>query len=133
MAQWTCPKCKRKFAKINQSHSCRVYPLSNHFKGKESSKELYDELIKKMKSIGKFRVDSVQCCIHLVKEFAFLGVYIMKDKIRVSFYLNRKIESKRIFKSAQISKKRFSYLININSKEEIDKELINWIKESYEK
>ena len=42
---WTCPKCKRQFEKRNQVHSCNLYPLDKHFKGKEEiARPLYDKL-----------------------------------------------------------------------------------------
>ena len=55
----------------------------------------------------------------------------MKDKMRVHFQLDHKIESKRIWKSAQISAKRFTYRVDVHNEEEIDDELLNWIKLAY--
>ncbi|MBL7159499.1 hypothetical protein ISS85_03415 [Candidatus Microgenomates bacterium] len=130
---WTCPKCQRKFAKTNQSHSCNAYPLKKHFEGKEQIvKQLYSEIIKKVKKeIGPFRFDSVSCCIRLVKNFAFAAVIPMKDKIRVGFTLKYLLKNSRVFKHAQISANRHNYRVEIKSKKEIDEELMNWLKQAY--
>lgn len=126
---WVCPNCKRIFSKINQAHSCTVYPLNNHFKNKEYAKELFDELLRKLKSL-KFRVDPVPCCIHLVKSSAFAAVWAMKDRIRIDFTLNHELKSNRISKHVKMSANKQLYLLDIKKYEEIDKELIDWIKES---
>lgn len=60
---WTCPKCKREFSKTNQSHSCKVYPLENHFKGKEQvGKPLFDAFVEKVRQeVGPVKIDSPKC------------------------------------------------------------------------
>jgi hypothetical protein len=35
---WTCPKCKHKFERQGQSHSCRAFPLAQHFENKPELK-----------------------------------------------------------------------------------------------
>ena len=85
----------------------------------------------KVKEIGSFNLDSVSCCIRLVTTQAFCGARIMKDKIRVHFRLDKKIKSDRFWKTAKISANRYNYQVDINSKEEIDEEVVGWIKEAY--
>lgn len=60
---WTCPECRRQFAKVNQSHSCNVYPLENHFKGKEAiGQPLFEEFVSRIKrNIGPLSIDSPKC------------------------------------------------------------------------
>jgi hypothetical protein len=130
---WTCPKCKRKFEKKNQQHSCNIYPIENHFKNKEKGKELYDELIKKLKTKFKFYIESLPCCIHLVKTSTFAAVFPLKDKIRVTFSLKYKLKNLRIRKFFKISETNYHYQIEINDKKDIDQEILTWIKEAYQK
>ena len=83
---WQCPKCKREFIKKNQSHSCVIYPIEKHFKGKEYSKDLFEKLINAIKkNIGEIKIESLPCCIHLVSSYTFSGVWLLKDKIRLDF------------------------------------------------
>ncbi len=128
---WACPKCKREFKKTNQSHSCVVYPLINHFKGKPYGERLFNELIKKLKGL-KFKIDSVHCCIHLVSTSTFCAVWVGREKINVDFRLDHEINSKRVLKSVKMSANRFLYYLEIKNAKEIDNDLISWIKESYD-
>ena len=128
---WTCPKCKRKFEKKGQTHSCTIYPVAKHLKGKEVGKMLYNALTTKMKKeIGRFRVESLPCCIHFVSTYTFAAVYALRDKIRIHFTLSHKLDSPRIGRFSHVSGKRYMYSIDIKDEKEMDKELMGWIKES---
>lgn len=128
---WTCPKCKRKFKKRNQSHSCTVYPVAKHLNGKEKAKKLYNALTTQMKKeVGRFRIESLPCCIHFVSTCTFAAVYALRDKIRIHFTLDHKLESPRISRFSQISAKRYMYSIDIKDEGEPDKELFGWIKQA---
>ncbi|MFH0971618.1 MAG: DUF5655 domain-containing protein [Candidatus Micrarchaeota archaeon] len=129
--QWRCPKCDRSFEKEGQSHSCRIYPLARHFENKPYGKELFEGLIARLKPIGKVRIDSVECCIHLLSNYVFSGVWILRDRIRISFQLDRKVKSARFRHYLQMSANRHIYHMDVSKKKEIDGELVNWLKESF--
>ncbi len=131
---WTCPKCKRQFIKNNQVHSCRQFPIEKHFERKAAGANLYQlfqQAIKK--NIGPFKVDSLECCIHFCTQSAFAGVKIQRNKIRVDFTLPQLIRSRRFIHSVKMSANRHLYYVDINSEEEIDDELIEWLKKAYRK
>ena len=130
---WQCPKCKREFIKPNQSHSCVSFPIENHFKNKEAvARLLFDALVNEIEhSIGLVKIESLPCCIHLVSDYTFGAVWAMKDKIRIDFRISRKLDDPRISKQEKLSANRFLYYIDLESREDIDGQLIDWIKESY--
>lgn len=130
---WACPKCKREFLHNNQSHSCVVFPLENHFKNKEKiAKPLFDELILQIeKNIGPVKIESLPCCIHLVSSYSFSGVWALKDKIRIDFRIDEKIDDPRIFKEQKISANRYMYHLDITDKKDVDKKLIGWLDKAY--
>ncbi len=130
---WQCPKCNREFSKTNQSHSCVVYSIENHYKNKgEKSKSLFDFLVSSIeKEIGPIKIESLPCCIHLLSDYTFSGVWILKDKIRLDFRVNYKIKSTRMLKEENLSKNRNLYYLEIKEEKEVDNELINWIRDSY--
>lgn len=132
--KWKCPKCGREFAKKGQSHSCNIYPLDKHFKGKEDvARPLYNRLKSVIeKNIGPLKVESLPCCIHFVSDHTFAGVYALRDKIRIFFTLDYRLKSSRINKRfTQMSANRYLYTIDIGNEDEIDKELISWLKQAY--
>lgn len=128
---WKCPKCGREFERHNQAHSCKVYPLELHFKDKDASKTLYKKLCTEIgKEVGPFKVDSLECCIHLVSTSAFAAVKILQHKLQIDFSLNHEIKNKRFIKSLKMSENRYLYLLEITKEEEINDELLNWLQEA---
>ena len=128
---WQCPKCGREFERFNQAHSCKVYPLELHFKGKDASRNLYEKLCEKIKKeLGNYKVESLECCIHLVSRSAFAAVKILKHKLQIDFSLSQELKNKRFVKSYKLSEHRYLYLLEIIKEEEIDDELLNWIQEA---
>lgn len=131
---WKCPTCGRQFERHNQSHSCKVYPLELHFLRKDTGRALYERLCKEMhKKVGRFKIESLECCIHFVSTFTFAAVKIFKDKIRIDISLSYPIKNLRIKQAVKVSSNRFLYFIDIKSEAEINDELINWIKEARDK
>jgi len=131
---WTCPRCGRQFGRRGQAHSCRAYNLENHFEKKPESKLLYEKLKQALKQyVGPFKVESLECCIHFVRTYTFAAVIVLKNKIRVDFSLSRKMRNKRIVKSGPLSANRYVYFVDVSNENEIDEELLQWIKESHDK
>ncbi len=129
---WVCPKCSRQFRRKDQPHSCKTIPLAEHFENKEIAKELYKKLLSEInKKVGKVRELSIPCCIHLCGAYDFIAILPKKDGIEVRFLLDKKLSSKRLNARVKISKKKFKYSLNVDSEDDIDKELMGWLKELY--
>ncbi len=131
---WICPKCGRQFERSGQSHSCKSFPIGLHFKGKPGGKLLYEKFKRAVRSqLGSFKIESLECCIHFVSTFTFAAVKIFKDKIQVDFALSQKLKSKRFDRFLQISANRYLYYFDISHADEIENELLEWIKEAHDK
>lgn len=130
---WICPKCGRPFKREGQTHSCRLFPLEKHFAGKPRGAALYEKFkLETKKRVGDFIVDSPECCIHFVHTSTFVAVEIFKEKIRVEFVLNHSIESGRISKFVQMSANRYLYYLDLKTEEDIDDELMAWVREAHD-
>jgi hypothetical protein len=129
---WTCSKCGRVFEKNKQPHSCQKVPLEQHFKNKEKAKELFDYLVEQIDGkIGKCKVISLPCCIHLFGKYDFLAALPKKDRLEIRFNLRRKLDDPRLKQSVPVSTNAIKNCIYITTVGEIDKELIGWITEAY--
>lgn len=129
---WTCPECGRIFKRAKQPHSCKKIPLEKHFENKEEAKQLFDQLVKEInKKVGKVKVISIPCCVHLFGEFDFLAALPKKNSLEIRIVLDRELKSPRMKQGVQMSSKRYKNCFDICSKKEIDGELLGWIKESY--
>jgi hypothetical protein len=134
LLRWTCPNCGRQFQRRGQSHSCKLFNLKQHFEGKPQGKHLYQHLKKEIhEQIGPFKVESLHCCIHFVSIYTFAAVKIFKEKIQLEFGLTHKIKSSRITKVQKISTTTYLHFSSISTPQEIDEELLNWIKDAYYK
>lgn len=129
---WTCPKCDRIFEKANQPHSCRKIPLEQHFKNKDKARDLFDYLIKQIDaSIGKCRLISLPCCVHLFSHYDFLAVLPKKDRLEIRFALNRQLDTPRVKVCVPLSTRLFKNCLDITSVGQIDTQLMDWLTESY--
>lgn len=130
---WTCNKCGRIFRKAKQPHSCKKVPLESHFKGKDKAKEIFDYLVKSIeREIGKVKIISIPCCVHLFGNYDFLAALPKKDSLEIRFALDKVIKSPRLKVSVPLSKTTHKNCFDIYKKEKINKELLGWIKTSYQ-
>ncbi len=131
--QWVCPKCRRQFSKKDQTHSCATKPLRDHFTNKPEAYKLFQALVKKINShIGRVKVISIPCCIHLFGQYDFMAILPKKDGVlELRFSLDRALKNKRIFISVPVSKTAYKNCLRISSAKEIDAELLNWLKRAY--
>ncbi len=129
---WTCPKCERIFEKSNQPHSCHKIPQEFHFKNKLKAKELFEYLFEQIdKRVGKCKIISLPCCIHLFGTYDFLAILPKKDRLEIRFSLDRILDSPRLIQSVPLSAKFFKNCIDLKEVNEIDEDLVLWLSESY--
>lgn len=118
--------------KAGQPHSCHKIPLDFHFKNKEEAKDLFDHLLAQINThIGKYRIISLPCCIHLFGKYDFLAALPKKDKLEIRFSLDKELKNVRIKQSFPLSSKSYKICLDLTSKEEINPELLNWLGKSY--
>jgi hypothetical protein len=129
---WTCSKCGRIFERTDQPHSCHKISLEQHFKNKENAKKLFNFLVRLInEKIGKCKIISLPCCVHLFGHYDFLAALPKKDRLEIRFTLNRILKSSRLKQSVPISSKNVKNCIDITGENEIDGELLNWLIEAY--
>jgi len=128
---WTCTKYERIFEKAKQPHSCHRIPLKEHFKNKEKAEKLFNYLVERVNNIGKVKIISIPCCVHLFGKYDFLAALPKKDSLEIRFVLNRELGSPRLKQSVPMSTNVFKNCFEITSEKEIDDKFIGWIEESY--
>jgi len=130
---WTCPRCGRQFKRKDQVHSCSLVTEKSHFERKNGEMNLYLHLKKAVKKqVGTFKTEALKCCIHFVTTFTFAAVKILKGRIRVDFTLHKKMKSKRVVGATQMSARRWLYAVDVYKDDEIESELLAWIKKASE-
>jgi hypothetical protein len=110
-----------------------TFPLDYHFRGERVlMKPLFDELITKLRKELDFEYKIGKAYIGLIRTLVFVGLRVQTKKIIVEITLRKMLKSPRIKKTLQFQKRRWAYFLDIKESKDIDKELINWIKQSYE-
>ncbi len=130
---WTCPKCKRVFRNTNQAHTCKLVDKESFFLRRPAHfRKLYQIIKDNVKNLGEFREEAVLPDVIFFKtKSTFLSIKIKKAWIDIEFFLDHLEDVQPVKKYLQTSKHRFAHLVSIDDEEDIDCQLMDWIKESY--
>jgi hypothetical protein len=93
---------------------------------------IYETLITKLQKFGTLKIEPKKTSIHLRNRFGFAGVYTRKDYINLEVHLSYELTSNRVSKVEQTSANRFHHTIKLSSVKDVDRELLNWLREAYE-
>ncbi|MBZ5536367.1 MAG: DUF5655 domain-containing protein [Acidobacteriia bacterium] len=108
------------------------FAVNNHFEGKDPVvHQIYDRLMRRLKRLGPIVEEPKKTSIHLVNETALAGVATRKTCLVLTIKSNRPLASPRIHKTQQVSANRFHHEIKLLSPEDVDRELMAWLKEAY--
>lgn len=131
---WTCPKCQRTFRRKDQNHSCVLITKESLFEKRPPGlKKLFDQIEKIVKRFGDYREETVRPDVIFFKtKSTFLAVKVKKDHLEVEFFLDRLENVPPVSKYLQTSKNRVAHLVPIDDAKDIDRQLIAWMKRSYE-
>ncbi len=130
--KWKCPECGRTFAVRTPEHSCVVVSAESHFEGKPASlKKAYDKLVKSISALGEVSVQPIKNYICFKKAATFASVTVRKDHFKVEFFLGRTENVFPIEKTFFYSKNKVVHVVPVSGPEDIDKQLLAWIAESY--
>lgn len=102
------------------------------FVGKDQQVQLtYHRLLEALHALGPFQEEPKKTSIHLVRTVGFAGVHPRKSFLILNLRTASVLENPRIVKSEQVSKNRFHNEVKLTSPDEIDEELLGWLKEAY--
>lgn len=129
---WICPECSRTFKNKNQWHSCVNTSVDTFLHGKpEPLISLYHLLINSVKKFGPLQIQTVQSAILVKTGSTFLEIKFAKDHLRIAFYLDHETKEFPVVKSLRVSKNRVAHVVCLGKKEDLDSQMINWLKHSY--
>ena len=131
---WTCPRCGREFKNKNQAHSCKRIDREQLFdKRPPKLKTIYKKIVSFVKTLGEFKEETVPPDVIFFKTIStFLGVKVKATHLEVEFFLDHHENNPVVSKFLQTSAYRFAHVVPIDDLDEIDTQLKNWIKHSYQ-
>ena len=130
---WTCPKCGRTFKRKDQQHTCTLISKDNLFVNRPPRlKELYERIVKRVMKFGDYREETVNPNVIFFKtKSTFLAIKVKKDHLEIEFFLDHLENVPPVSKYLQTSKHRVAHVVRIDSEEEINEQMIEWMKTSY--
>jgi hypothetical protein len=93
--------------------------------------DLYRRLITEVNKFGKITVEEKKTSFHVKSSAAFAGIHPRKKYFVLNIVSAAPIKSDRIVEQEQVSAHRFHNRVKIEKKEDIDQELLGWLKEAY--
>ena len=106
--------------------------IDDHFADKTPEiRALYDRLVAMTQNFGPVEQDPKKTSIHLVRNAGFAGVHPRKSYLYLNLRTDYPIDNPRITKTEQVSKNRFHNELKLNFPDEVDEELIGWLKDAY--
>jgi len=85
-----------------------------------------------VRRFGDVTEDPKKTSIHLNRASAFAGVATRKDAILLTLKAPADIASDRIVKREQVSARRWHLELRVKGPEDVDAELVAWLKTAYE-
>lgn len=130
---WTCPRCGRRFANRNQSHSCGHYTIKQHLKGKSSLvMSLYERFVELVKRCGPVSIVPAKTRIGFQVRMTFAAVTLKAHDLNAHVVLSRRLENTRFTRIESITPRCHVHHFRVQSMEELDDEVVAWLKEAYE-
>jgi hypothetical protein len=109
-----------------------IFTVGSHFEGKAPNvQKTYEALLKALWQFGSIVEEPKKTSIHLVNKTALAGVATRKEFLILTIKCDHKLTSPRIYKTEQVSAKRFHCEVKLAVPEEVNSELISWLKDAY--
>lgn len=109
------------------------HTIKEHFESRAPEvKAIYQAILKAAKTFGPVKEEAKKTSIHLVRKSAFAGVATRKNALILTLKSDSDIASKRIAKREQASAHRWHVEIKLETREQVDSEILIWLKKAYE-
>ncbi|MDZ4719014.1 MAG: DUF5655 domain-containing protein [Roseiflexaceae bacterium] len=92
----------------------------------------YERLLAVLEEIGPFRVEPKKTSIHIVRETGFAGVHPRKRSLILNLRTAQPIQHARITKTEQVSRNRYHNEVKLEQPDDVDAEIIGWLRDAYE-
>jgi hypothetical protein len=129
---WKCPRCRRRFAKTHQWHSCEARELDEHFRGRDPDlRGIFEELVRRLRKLGPVGIDPVKTSISLTARHHFGAVTVRGNFLRLEFLSEGRIEDQRIVHIERLGPQKFAHSVVLESVADLDDVVMNWLAKAY--
>lgn len=100
--------------------------------GDPVSSEVYGSLTDQISTLPGCELQENASSFHVAHGRAFLGIHPRRGGILVNIVLDRQLDSARVHRAERVSANRWHNEIILRDPEQIDPELLAWIREGYD-
>jgi hypothetical protein len=109
------------------------HSVKEHFENRAPEvKATYDAILSAAKRIGPVKEEAKKTSIHLVRKSAFAGVATRKSALILTLKSDSDVANKRVGKRERVSANRWYFEVKLEAPEQVDRELLGWLKRAYE-
>jgi hypothetical protein len=107
--------------------------VEQHFDGRDPAvRDIYETIVAAARTFGPLDEDPKKTSIHLNRKSAFAGIQTRRQALILTIKSTGDLDSPRITKREQASANRWHHAIRIGHAREIDGQIIDWLRRSYE-
>jgi hypothetical protein len=130
---WTCPRCARTFANVNQTHTCApLGDLDRHFTGKDPRvRETFDRVLAAVAESGPVEVLPEKTRIALHVRMSFAAFVPRNHWLDGHLVLARRIDSPRFRRIEVYSPRNVLHAVRLTDPDQVDGEFVGWLAEAY--
>lgn len=108
------------------------FSVAQHFEGKDLIVgAIYNRILIEVRKFGTIVEDPKKTSIHLNNKSAFAGIRTQKNSLILNIKSAAPIKSTRFPKTEKVSASRYHQEVKLTFPDEVDAELVNWLKEAY--
>ena len=109
------------------------HSVGAHFENRDPSvSETYNAILRTARKLGQVKEDPKKTSIHLVRRTAFAGIATRKTGLILTLKSDSDVANMRIARREQASAHRWHLEIKLDSPEQVDKEIVAWLRKAYE-
>ncbi len=133
MPSWECPRCRRRFGRVNQSHECAPAMSEEEYfaTGPAHERPVFEAVMAHVESLGPVHVEFVSVGIFLKRARTFAELRPMQRWVAVSFLLSRPVRHRSIVRKVLPYHGRYFHIANVSSPDDLDDDLLGWLTEAY--
>jgi hypothetical protein len=130
---WTCPRCGAKLAKRNVYHACGQYSIEKFLAGKgPQARALFNRFVRLVRRCGPFEFAPAKTRVAFMVRIRFAWVSRISERgMTAVVELPRRLNSPRIGRIEHPTTSVYVHYFRVTSLEELDDEVLAWLKESY--
>jgi hypothetical protein len=128
---WTCSRCGRSFANLNQSHSCLDLSAAEHLAGRSNlALSIYRVVVEALERCGEFRIHAQKTRIGFISRMTFAGVSLAERWVDLSLISPTVIADPRIRKLFLYGPTSWGHSVRLSNPEDVDGQVETWLCEA---